>query len=851
LRLSRSTSRKGSAFPASLYFLEMSRLRLNNSELSGMDVDQVSAIYCATPINKRGNKLMRNRLILGFASLLFIAVSIHSDAVLRPPTALAQTRSIPAPADVLGFTPGDDRKLASWAKVVEYFQRLAATSDRVKFEEIGKSTMGAPFVYATISAPENLRRLNEYKEIQRQLADPRIFGSPTNPALADRKARDLIARGKTIVAITCGIHSTEVGSYLSSMLIAYRLASSNEPEIQEILRNTIILLVPSTNPDGVDIVNNWYQKTLGTPYEGTDPPELYHKYTGHDDNRDWYAFTQVETQLVVDKILNVWHPQIVHDIHQQGAFGSRLFLPPYMQPVEPNVPKQIVEGYTELGNYIAKEMRAAGFKGITTDSTYDAWSPSRAYSHYHGGVRILQETASCRLATPITIKFEQLNSREGYDPKKESANFGPLWMGGGWHIRDITNTMTTVAFFLLKHAAQNREHWLQRFYEIEKEAVNNAEGQALVIKADNTREFGLVDILIRGGVEVSRVGSATNKSGEYRVGEYVIIPKQPYFGFAKALLEPRIYPDLRDAQGKPIPPYDVTAHTLPLLMGLEVRHFAYPLSPGQRLQRSPLLLTAYRPLGRGPEESEIDYEQRSGFRTGLYKSYVPSIDEGWTRWVLLQREMLAIQSLHDSDVRQGHLHAWYDTIIIPDQPRAAILNGHRKGAMPEEYTGGLGEQGVKALREFVEAGGTLVCLNRASDFAIEQFKLPVRDVVDGLPRTDFYVPGSILRIELDTSDPLAKGMPKESIAWVENSPVFEIKGDPLALARAKVIAWYPKDRDPLLSGWLLGGDRIKGKAALVEVGLGKGRIILFGFRPQYRGQSLATYPLFFNAISLK
>src|SRR5260370_15848616 len=142
--------------------------------------------------------------------------------------------------------------------------------------------MGAPFVYATISAPENLKRLDEFKEIQRQLADPRTLGWPTNPALADRKAAQLIARGKTVVAITCGIHSTEVGSYLSSMLIAHRLASSDAPEIQEILKNTIILLVPSTNPDGVDIVNNWYQQTLGTPDEGTDPPELYHKYNDHD-----------------------------------------------------------------------------------------------------------------------------------------------------------------------------------------------------------------------------------------------------------------------------------------------------------------------------------------------------------------------------------------------------------------------------------------------------------------------------------------------------------------------------------------------------------------------------------------
>jgi hypothetical protein len=796
---------------------------------------------------------MRKRLSLILAALLFIALSIQSDAILRPTIAIAQNRSIPAPEDVLGFRPGDDRKLASWAKVVEYFQRLAATSDRVKFEEIGKSTMGAPFVYATISAPENLKRLDEYKEIQRQLADPRILGSPTNPTLADRKAQALIARGKTVIAITCGIHSTEVGSYLSSMLIAHRLASSDEPEIQEILRNTIILLVPSTNPDGVDIVNNWYQKTLGTPYEGTDPPELYHKYTGHDDNRDWYAFTQVETQLVVDKILNLWHPQIVHDIHQQGAFGSRLFLPPYMQPVEPNVPKQIVEGYTELGNYIAKEMRSAGFKGITTNSTYDAWSPSRAYSHYHGGVRILSETASCRLATPITLRFDQLRPGEGYDPRKEAANFGPVWQGGEWHIRDITNHMTTAAFFLLKHAAQNREHWLQKFYEIGKEAVRprkSSELQGFEIIGREGDPVLLRYILNRGGVQVDYGHPRALPLGGL-VPIFMYVPMaQPYASFAKALLESQHYPDLRDSAGRPVAPYDVTAHSLPLLMGIDVK----ATYSRMRYKKLPI-----------EEKAEPSYYGKVT-RVGVYKSHTPSIDEGWTRWVLEQNERAnpstnmgdvlvgtgrsaPFSPLMDAEAQAGKLRARYDSIIIPDQPRAAILNGYRAGTMPPEYTGGLGAEGVRALREFVEQGGTLVCLNRASDFAIEQFKLPIRDVVDGLSRTDFYVPGSILRIELDASDPIAKGMPKDSIAWVENSPVFEIKSDPLALPRVKIIAWYPKDKNPLLSGWLLGGDRLKGKAALVEVGMGKGRIILFGFRPQYRGQSLATYPLFFNAIT--
>src|SRR5258705_7051960 len=173
-----------------------------------------------------------------------------------------------------------------------------------------------------------------------------------------------------------------------------------------------------------------------------------------------------------------------------------------MAPVEPNVPKQIVEGYTELGNYIAREMRAKGFKGITTNSTYDAWSPSRTYSHYHGGVRILYETASAKIATPITLKFEDLNSREGYDPKKESANFGPLWRGGEWHLRDITNYMTTAAFLLLRHASENREQWLRRFYEIGREAVRpriKGELYGFIVPPEGNDSY-LLETLWRAGV---------------------------------------------------------------------------------------------------------------------------------------------------------------------------------------------------------------------------------------------------------------------------------------------------------------------------------------------------------------
>jgi hypothetical protein len=761
------------------------------------------------------------------------------------PTAPAAAAAVPAPEDVLGFRPGDDRKLASWAQTVEYFRRLDAASPRVKFEELGKTTLGAPFVLATVSAPENIARLETYKDIQRRLADPRTLGRG-----AEVKAEGLMSNGKSVVLITCGVHSTEVGSYLSGMLIAHRLAASDEPEVLEILRNTIVLIVPSLNPDGVDIVKNWYDKTLGTPFEGTNPPELYHHYVGHDDNRDWYAFTQVETQLTVDKVHNAWHPQIVHDIHQQGAYGSRLFLPPYMQPVEPNVPRQLVEGYTELGRFMADNMLKAGFKGITWDSTYDAWTPARAYSHYHGGVRILSETASVNLATPITVRPEQLRGGEGYDSRKASANFPTVWPGGEWRLRDITNYMTTAAFELLKHAAQNREAWLRRFYSIGKEAVRPRKPGELwgfrVKVSENAYE--LLDILKRGGVEVGwprgeraftvRGTMQTNPTVTYPARSFLVPLAQPYGAFAKALLENQRYPDLRDPQGHPVPPYDVTAHTLTLLMGVEAEPIYAPFKPSYVSRVS---MTVGRPDCAHDGQREV----------GLYKSHVPSMDEGWTRWVFEKSSCYGheYRTLQDAEVRAGGLAKKFKTIIIPDQSPRAILDGYRKGSMPEELTGGLGKEGVKALREFVERGGTLVALNSASDFAIEQFGLPVRDVTADFKRTEFYCPGSILRTHLDTTHPLAKGMARESVAWVEDSPVFEIKSDPLALVRVKIVARYPDSGTPLLSGWLLGAEKIRGKAALVEVGLGEGRVYLFGFRPQYRAQSLATYPLLFNAIA--
>jgi hypothetical protein len=258
----------------------------------------------------------------------------------------------------------------------------------------------------------------------------------------------------------------------------------------------------------------------------------------------------------------------------------------------------------------------------------------------------------------------------------------------------------------------------------------------------------------------------------------------------------------------------------------------------------------------------------------IYHSETPSMDEGWTRWLVADlrnhpdREICITPNslIRNADIRSENLKQ-FGSIVFPDQAANQILNGYAPGSMPDEYVGGVGKEGVENLKKFVEAGGTLVFLNRSSQYAIEQFNLPVKDVTRGLARKDFYIPGSILRTELDTTHPIAKGMPQQSIAWFENGPAFEIEtGDKRQETGAnspsrvsslsspvsgfRVIATYPKNsKDILLSGWALGAEKIAGKAALVEFTIGKGKIVLFGFRPQYRGQSLATFPLLFNAIS--
>ncbi len=763
-----------------------------------------------------------------------------------------------------GHRMGADYKVLDWDKVVSYFAALEKSSDRLRVREYGKTSEGRPMIYAIIAAPETLKNLPRYQQIQKKLADPRL-----TPA---QEAEALIAEGKTVVLITCTIHATEIASTHTAIEYAHKLAAASDAKSLAILNNTIVILVPSLNPDGLDIVTKWYRSTLNTPYEGTAPPELYQKYTGHDNNRDWYIFSQPETRATVSQLHNVWHPQIVYDVHQQGSTASRMFVPPWLDPIDPNIDPIIAQWCNALGAGMAADMTAAGLKGIAINAAYDYWTPARHYQSYHGAMRILSETASARIASPITIRPDQLRGEAiGYSPSKSSWNHLEVWPGGTWRLRDIVDYQLVAFDSLLFQAATRRTDLLRNFYRINDRASKRMEPYAFIIpanQADPGATAQLLKTLAFGAVEIDVAKNSFSADGkQYSAGDYIIRLQQPFSGFAKTLLETQNYPDIRQYPGgPPRRPYDVTAQTLPLLMGVNVQTVKDSFAArAERIHAfNPVLDQAIGDLSASDSESyktiahawkqgkkvfrdiatgNFHYTPAEGRkelrqpRIGLYKSPSPVMDEGWTRW-LFDTFGWTYASLKNEEIRAGDLNNKYDVILFPDQTAASIADGYFAGSMPDALTGGLAAQGAKSLRAFAENGGTLIFLNKSSAYAAQHLNLPANNLLQSVSNRDFYCPGSLLNVALKDGSPLGYGMPKEFAIWMEASPAWESEFGVITYAEKNVLA----------SGWLLGEQHIAGKSALLDIPVGKGRAILFGMRPQYRAQSYLTFKLLFNAL---
>jgi len=821
------------------------------------------------------------RSVIGLLVFFLLVLAVPELSVAQTSSRPNTLTRIPSPQSVLGFTPGDDRTIADWSQITNYFMQLDKASDRVVVQTLGQSTLKRPLVVAFISARENILALEKYKDIQQQLADPRKV---TSTALRDR----LINTGKSVVAISCSIHSTEIVASQMSMQLAYELATAQDDETREILQNTIVLLIPSPNPDGVDIVANWYRKSLGQAYEGREPPELYHHYAGHDDNRDWFMLNLKETQLITRLLWHDWFPQIVYDVHQQGSNGSRFFIPPFYDPPNPNIDPLLLRQVGLVGHKVAADLQSAGFKGVLTNALYDTWwhGGFRTAPYFHNSIGILSEAASARLMSPAAVTNEQLttSSTRGMRSATEATtNFPDPWLGSTWHPRNIMDMELIAARGILSLAAKYRTTYLRNFFELGKKAIEQPVAAnkpiAYLIPAGLSREEAvakLVTCLVDQGLEVfrldnelhvsygpqvlQRTNAASEKLGTYRTiinntaslmevpaGSYIIFVSQPQRTNVLALFEPQIYPNRLTANGEAERPYDVAGWTLPLQLGVDapavlaIRESASERKLTQIKNENQVRVDLSLPL-RSSEASPIKNPVKASTRIGIYKGSIGNMDEGWTRYVF-DTFNLPYSSLKDAEVRQGSLNSKFDVIVLPSQRVREIVDGNGAGSLPAEYTGGIGDSGVSNLKDFVNEGGTMICFDGSCELAIAQFHLPIKNALAGLRSSDFYCPGSIVSLDLDNKSPITATLPSPLPAYFINSSAFATS-DP----SVRVIARYAKD-NVLRSGWLLGEDKLRGQIALAEVPLGKGRVIMFAFRPQHRGQTWGTLPLIWNAIN--
>jgi hypothetical protein len=825
---------------------------------------------------------------------------------------------VPTPASVLGYPVGTPQRLPDWPEMVAYFESLATVSDRVEVETLGQSTNGEPYIVVAISAPENLS--DEARQRNRELLG-RLFDPRGRPQMEIEEA---IASAKTVALILATQHSNEIGAALMTLDLAHQLASGDDAETRELLSKTITLIIPSANPDGIRMIVDWYRRWLGTDYEGRGMPWLYHRYVGHDNNRDWFMLTQVENQHYA-ALHNREHPQLVFDMHQMGRAGARFMVPPFIDPLDPNQDPIIQQGFSVLGSAIAARLTAADKPGVATHIIFDNYSPSLSYGNYHGSIDLLSEAASCKIATPVIVEDDDLKGDDGFNPKVRTWNHPMPWKGGAWTLRDIIEYDLIAARAFLDHAAKYREPLLRDYLAINRRTVQRTEPPwAFVFPTEQTdpaTATELLQTLERGAVRVDEAIDEISADGvTYPVGTRVVRLDQPAGNFAKTLLEIQHYPELRKwPGGPPLPPYDISGHTLPLQMGvraIEVRRplpdrtvatlrpienlsvqpggvhghgtFGYAISPGSNntmLAMQRLLAAGYRvhrasehvpglalpvgsvlvPRAAGLDEFVRTLAMENGLdvtgldgpmtlatlehervRLGVYQSWNPCIDEGWVRWVLEQYEV-PYTTLHDADIRQGGLATKFDAILLAHQGLNELRNGipeknEYKEPYPPEYVGGLGEVGLDALQTFVEGGGTVIAIDAAASAVAQRFALPVRNVLDGVANTDFYCPGSLLRVVMDSAHPLGYGLPRETTVLFLKSAAYELTGE------GTVVARYPNS-NPNQSGWILGPDRLFNKAALLDVPLGDGTVVLIGFRPHFRAQARGTYKVLFNAIS--
>jgi len=827
----------------------------------------------------------RYQLCLATVCLAFVSavstLSVFADDV-RPPS------------DYLNRRIGTDFELADWSQVSGYYQELANRSPHVLLKSGGKTTEQRDFLYAVISSQQNLERLPEFKTYASWIADPRRC----EPA----DLQTAIQQGKPFLFITPSMHSDEPASTEMGMQLAWQLATSEEQPWSTIREKLVVIILPSLNPDGVDHIVKWYRQHRGTAEEGSEMLKLYQYYTGHDNNRDWFSLTQQESKLLTRLLYHEWFPQVLWDPHQYGSQKERFFVPPYRDPLNPNLDPGIVAGINALGNRAILDMTNDGLTGIACGVSYDNWwnGGNRSVPCRHNIIGLLTEAASVNIASPVFVKKNDLKDPLGRSEYRPSNRFITPWKGGWWRLTDIHRYQLSFGESLMTSLAREPEYWLKNAADaatrcIEQGRTGSPRGWIIPQgQHDLTTLNRFSQLLIESGVELQVLTEKTRIAGhEYAAGTLLIGRDQPYGNYAKDLLEFKPFP-------KGERPYDVAGWSLGALFGIDVVTVREDLPTARRVVTSAAeAIAAYTPdprlrdapagtlstsdlaswselarqLGRGanyrffaeghaagllvPEatangagENQDAIVLKNLPRVGVYAPWDPSMDEGWLRW-MLDDAGFPFERLRNETVCAGRLGELYDVIILPDLTSRVLEEG-RSAIDPElNYTGGLAGEGLRGLEEFVSSGGKLIACDSAANWLVKQWSLPVQDVTLAPENKSFRCSGSVVRSRPAEST-ITAGLPGEIPLMFAYSKAWELTdSDESTGVSGKFTSHLDfSETNLLMSGHIDSEEVIAGKSGWVSGSYGEGTIHLFGFRPHYRGWSQGTFGLLFRAIFL-
>lgn len=842
-----------------------------------------------------------------------------------------KAQNIPTPASYFGFEPGADYEVIDYEQMEGYYRVLASSSDRIKLEVIGKTHRGRDLLLLTISSAENLKKLDYYKNISRKLAKAE--------GLNDQQAQKLAKEGKAVIWIDSGLHSNELAHGQHNPNFVYEMLTNETDEVKAMREDAILLNMPMMNPDGHEVVVDWYRQQKDTEFALTDPPTVYHEYIGHDNNRDWYMMLQNETQAVAQTIYNEWYPQIVVNHHQMGEMSPRMFIPPFADPVNPNIPAMAVRGTNLVGEHMANRFAAEGKSGVIQGLTFNMWwnGGMRTVPYFHNMVGILTESTH---RSPIPKEWttddipDVLTRGSNEFSMKEPSIFYPdPWMGGTASLKQMVDYHLTASLGAMDIAVKRKYDWLYNIYQMGRNSIKKEDAnspKAYLISPDQwdpAEAIKLVETLRKGGVDIHRANrNFTAENQSFSKGTYIIYTAQAFRPYLTDLMEKQEYPDRRlYPDGPPEAPYDMAGWTLPLQMGVNVEKVydsfkaktskvdvieafdygikvekkdGYVIAPnsnrsfeivfnllkkGHDISRmgEPITIKgqsvasgSYYVAYKNASTTDIlnDGVKKYGVhvynvakmpeskkqalklpKIAMYQSWTAPMDEGWTRWIF-DNYGIDYTTLYDKDIRQGNLSS-YDIIILPSMSSSRILKGNEIGTMPTEYVGGVGVEGAYKLKKYVKNGGTILAWEGATNFVIDQFGLPIKNSLSSLSQQQFFIPGSIIKLKTDNSNPHAYGLEddhagfflRESVAYTINKPA--VVGDKKAdMPDVKAYSWYG-NKDVLLSGWALGEEQhLAGKVAALSTNLGAGEVVLIGFRPQLRAQSRATFKFVFNPI---